>query len=77
MTWVKKQTIFNQSGEKGSFNFSKFDKRIFILIHRTDFGVTLHLEDKKYAHGDEENGIPTVTKDRVKTMYFDEGKNQN
>ncbi|RNA15377.1 hypothetical protein BpHYR1_027409 [Brachionus plicatilis] len=35
----------------------KVYKRIFILLHRTDFGVSLYLEDKEHAHGDEENGI--------------------
>ncbi|RNA18074.1 hypothetical protein BpHYR1_053484 [Brachionus plicatilis] len=40
---------------------------------KTDFGVTLYLEDKEHAHGDE-NIFPTKTKDRVKTVYFDEEK---
>ncbi|RMZ99316.1 hypothetical protein BpHYR1_026603 [Brachionus plicatilis] len=43
----------------------KWYKRIFILLHRTDFGVTLYLEDKKHSHGDEENGVPTKIKNRV------------
>ncbi|RNA24181.1 hypothetical protein BpHYR1_006756 [Brachionus plicatilis] len=48
-------------GEKRFFKFSKCNKRISVLLHRTDFGVTLYIED---AHGDEENSIPTKTKDR-------------
>lgn len=72
--WAIKQKRKTNDGEKRYFKFSNCTKLLYLLIHPTDFGVSVFLQDVEHAHFDESDKIPIRTKDKVLQLYFEESK---
>ncbi|RNA07209.1 hypothetical protein BpHYR1_051293, partial [Brachionus plicatilis] len=62
--WTKKNKSMSSSGEKIGFKCSKCDKRLYIIKHREDAGVTVNIEDKIHLHTSKVHSIPTATRDK-------------
>ncbi|RNA17934.1 hypothetical protein BpHYR1_031043, partial [Brachionus plicatilis] len=73
--WSSKEKYMTDVGEKRFFRCSKCDNRLYILVHRTSIEVTIYKQDKPHEHNNENDRlIPTKTKDKVISMYFNENK---
>ncbi|RNA34394.1 hypothetical protein BpHYR1_042175 [Brachionus plicatilis] len=72
--WTKKNKSMSSSGEKLGFKCSKCDKRLYIIKHREDAGVTVYIEDKIHLHTPKVHSIPTATRDKVIEMHVQDKK---